>query len=254
VKLQWPGMNTVRTAGTYRSPRQRLYWPGFHVCFRVPRGCEVDAGTGYWVVRPLNGMPSATFSLRTASAIEVPAWWNEGWEDEGVTLSPTADRRIRLGIHSRFFAAQPPSRVGYKVTLYDVLGNGASGRVSGPADRAADLDLLLAQIADCVQFVHLEPLDEGQVRKAVLALLNLDADTKADVLLFIDRHYYLMRLEVMQTVDAITRQLVNDKEAAAEKAMILSDALKEARALVDAGEWDRYLAPLRPGSARPTAS
>jgi hypothetical protein len=33
-----------------------------------------------------------------------------------------------------------------------------------------------------VQFVHREPLDDTQVRKAVLALLNLDAATRADIL------------------------------------------------------------------------
>ena len=247
MKLQWPGMNTVRAAGTYRSHKQRLYWPDFHVCLRVPRGCEVDAGTGYWVVRAGDGAVAATFSLRTASAYSVPAWWNESWEDEGVTLAPVADRRTRLGVDSRFFADQPPSRVGYKVTLYDVFGNGASGRLSGPAGRAADVDLLLAQIAACVQFVHLDPLDDEQVRKAVLALLNLEAGSTTDVALFIDRHYYLMRLEVMQTVDLIASQLVKDRHEAAERATIICNALKEARALVDAGEWETAVLALRPG-------
>jgi hypothetical protein len=78
--------------------------------------------------------------------------------------------------------------------------------LSAPADRAGDLDGLLAHIATCGQFVHLEPLEDELVRNAVLALLNLDADTRADVLLFIDRHYYLMRLEVMQMMDVVTRE------------------------------------------------
>jgi len=89
-------------------------------------------------------------------------------------------------------------------------------------------------------------LNEEQHRQAILPWLNIDASDSDEVLLYIDRHFYLLRDDIMDTVRRLARQAEIDRDPIAKRIRPLWDVLQRARQFADRGTWDDSIAALAP--------
>ena len=88
---------------------------------------------------------------------------------------------------------------------------------------------------ESVRFVHLTPLSEEQVQKAVASFANVDAATGRDLFLYLDCHFYVLRNDVMDTFRILTHQAEKEGHPGAPRLTPRWEVLKEARRIVSAG-------------------
>jgi hypothetical protein len=176
--------------------------------------------------RPGNGCSGRTFTFR--------------WPSRRAARSlPDTE----LGVISRRFSST--SFAGCKVCSDDVLRNGASTRFVGAATQAIALSELVRQYVQGIRFIHLQPLTEEQVVKAIVAYLNVAVATSHELMQYIDLHFYVLRIEVMSAMRELAGQAVKERNPHAERISLRWQVLQESRRLVEQGTWDPTLAQLR---------
>jgi hypothetical protein len=243
MDVKWPKMIVIRP-GTSYSAGERLYWPEYHLSLRVPPTYACDAGQIYAFFRSSEGGLEALLNVHKPSDLLVSGWLDEPLMAGRERLEPVTPTETRLGVKSRQFASA--SAAGYKMTVADPFRYQASARLTGPADRAGDLSLLLRQIVGSIRFVQQDALNEEQHRQAILPWLNIDASDSDEVLLYIDRHFYLLRTDIMDTVRRLARQAEIDRDPIAKRIRPWWDVLQRARQFADRGTWDDSIAALAP--------
>ena len=243
MDVKWPKMVVIRPGASY-SAGERLYWPEYHFSLRVPPACTCDAGQIYAFLRSSETGFEALLNVHKPSQLLVTGWLDEPFTADRERLEPIAPMETKLGVKSRQFASA--STAGYKMTVDDPFRYRASARVTGPADRAGDLSLLFRQIVGSIRFVHQDAFNEEQQRQAILPWLNIDASNNDELLLYIDRHFYLLRNDLMDTVRRLARQAEIERDPIAEKLRPLWDMLQRARQFADRRTWDNSIAALAP--------
>jgi hypothetical protein len=243
MDLKWPKMTVIRPGASY-SAGERLYWPDYRFSLRVPPACTCDAGEIYAFLRSSEKGLEALVNVHKPSAWLVRGWLDEPFTADRDRLEPVATAESRLGVNSRRFASA--STAGYKMTVDDPFRYRASAMLTGPVDRARDLSLLLRQVVGSIRFVNQDPLDEQQQQQAILPWLNSDASDEDEVLLYIDRHFYLLRNDLMDVVGRLARQAEIDRHPMAERIGPLWAVLQRARQIADRGAWDQSIAALAP--------
>jgi hypothetical protein len=243
MELKWPRMVTVRPGSASHAAGRRLHWPEYHVSLVVPPACSAE--TNEISASITSDPPGLTANLLHHDTGD---WLASGWMDESFRqmnedLEPTEPAETVLSVVSRRFGSR--SLAGYKVQSDDVFRNGTSAMLFGPADRAADLARFKIQLFDSVRFVHTGALTEDQVKQAVLQYLNVGAQTGGDLFLYLDRHFYVMRNDVMEIVRILAGQAEKEGHPSAPRSTSRWKVLQEARKLADEGDWDRTLADLR---------
>jgi hypothetical protein len=243
MDLKWPSMITVRKGSGTHTAGERLYWPDYHLSLVVPPFCSALTNEASAYVTSGPPVLAATLEHHDSGDWLVSTWMDEGFSQDREELKPAGALETVLGVVSRRFTSQTMS--GFKARSDDVYRNGVSGRLFGPKEHAANLSTFKEAIFASVRFVHQGVLTEEQVRKAVVGFVNVEAGTIGDLYRYLDRHFYVMRDDVMEVFGTFTRQVEKEGHPGAARATACWDVLQKARRAADEGTWDRTLAGVR---------
>jgi hypothetical protein len=243
MELKWPDMVEARQDEIYRTAGQRVHWPEYHLSVAVPPSCSLEAGQIYCAVSTEPARFVLPLSLHKTSDWLVSGWLDEAWDESGEQLRPTAPTQTVLDAEFRSFAST--SYTGYKITVNDEFRNGASAKTTGPTIRTRALWRFVTRVADSIRFVHLEALTEEQVIAIATAFFNVGASTGSELFLYIDRHFHVMRNDVMEVVQAVSSQMEVEGHPGVQRSKSRWEVLQQARQIADKGDWGRTIADLR---------
>jgi hypothetical protein len=237
-------LREITVGSTYPSDGQRLFFPAGHLSLVIPRHCTGAAlmASMFQIKREVPPMEAMLY-LHKGGDLLSKKWLDEDIVEKGETLRPTAQTQVVDGVMSREFAS--PSYRGCKLKLDDVWGNGVSAIFRGPAKEKTRMRRMIARVLDSVRFIQRERLSEAQAIPAITAYLNAKAANKGDLALYVDRHFYMVRDEVIETLRVFSEQAQREGHAAADVATARFDFLVNAREAIDRGAWDLSMADLR---------
>jgi hypothetical protein len=243
MELKWPPMITVRPGSGSHTAGRRLYWPEYHVSLVVPPACSAETNEISAAIRSDPPGLAANLTLHDTADWLASGWMDESFREMNEDLQPAEPEETILTVLSKRFGSR--TMAGYKVKSDDVFRNGVSAMLFGPVGRAADLTRFKTQLFDSVRFVHDGALTEDQVQEAVLQFLNIGAKTGGDLFLYLDRHFYVMRNDVMEVVRVLAGQAEKEGHPSAPRSTSRWKVLQDARKVADEGDWDQTLADLR---------
>jgi hypothetical protein len=227
----------------YPSDGRRLFFPDHHVSIMIPRRCtEFTVASNCFQIEHKESPIKAVLMMQKSGRL-TKKWLDDDIVERSETLRPTAEAQVVDGVISRELAS--PSYRGCRLRVDDAWGNGVSATFRGPAKDNARMRTMMGRLFDSVRFIQREPLSEAQAVPAITDYVNAKAANNGDLALYIDRHFYMVRDEVIEAFRAFSKQAQREGHFAADVATARFEFLLNARAAIDRGSWDLSMADLR---------
>ena len=239
-----PAMTRIVPGPIYRHRSGRLFSTDNNLSLIVPKGSTgQEGGSDIFVIKQASSLLEATLYLHNGSDWLVKSWMDEEIKEGGETLRPTEPARDIRGIMVRRFAS--PGYVGYRVKMDDPFRSGFSGIFHAPIDREAELKRLLSEVVHSTRFVRVVPFAQKQADEAVVQFTVTPAETHRDLFLYIDRHFYTLRDEVLEVLRLLVLQAEKERHPGLVQFKERLDIANKSRELVRTGGWDKFVADLR---------
>jgi hypothetical protein len=233
-------LREITAGSTYPHDGHRLFFPAGHVSLVIPRQCTGAALlTNVFQIKRKASAIEGILYLHQGGDLLDTKWFDKDIEEQGETLRPTAEAKVEDGVITREFVS--PSHRGCRLKVDDVWGNGVSAIFRGLRKETPAIRGTITRVLDSLRFIQRECLSEAQTISAITAYLN----AKGDLRLYVDRHFYLVRDEVIETFRVFSKQAQLEGHAAADVATARLKFLFNAREAIDRGVWDLEIADLR---------
>ena len=184
----------------------------------------------------------ATLYLSKAGTILVRGWLEESW-GEGQSKVYHESSEPFAGTSLNRFVSN--SYLGFKARVEDVFHNGIGLLAEGSLDREQEVSQLVKRLLGSIEFHDERPLNEQQLTEAVTAYLNASAQTGADVFLYIARHPYLARPEVIVVLQSVVKQMNTERHPLADHGADRLRLLEKAKEAIEAGVWAQAIGEIR---------